>query len=88
LKHPHFFVLGNHDYEVGADYLHSVHRIGPGEDAEPVGGLRKPHAMASLPVNRPNRTGVGGGWADSVQSAGVGGRKSGIISQRRDAYFQ
>ncbi len=27
LKHPHFFVLGNHDYEVGADYLASVHRI-------------------------------------------------------------
>lgn len=27
LKHPHFFVLGNHDYEVGADYLHSVHRV-------------------------------------------------------------
>lgn len=27
LKHPHFFVLGNHDYEVGADYLHAVHRV-------------------------------------------------------------
>ena len=27
LKHPHFFVLGNHDYEVGADFLHSVHRV-------------------------------------------------------------
>jgi 3',5'-cyclic AMP phosphodiesterase CpdA len=26
LEHPHFFVLGNHDYEVGADYLHAVHR--------------------------------------------------------------
>lgn len=26
LKHPHFFVLGNHDYEVGADYLHAVVR--------------------------------------------------------------
>lgn len=26
LKHDHFFVLGNHDYEVGADYLHAVHR--------------------------------------------------------------
>lgn len=26
LNHSHFFVLGNHDYEVGADYLHAVHR--------------------------------------------------------------
>ena len=26
LRHPHFFVLGNHDYEVGADYLGAVHR--------------------------------------------------------------
>jgi len=27
LKHPHFFVLGNHDYEVAADFLGSVHRV-------------------------------------------------------------
>ena len=26
LTHPHFFVLGNHDYEVGQDYLRSVVR--------------------------------------------------------------
>lgn len=26
LRHDHFFVLGNHDYEVGADYLGAVHR--------------------------------------------------------------
>ncbi|GLQ52981.1 metallophosphoesterase [Devosia nitrariae] len=26
LAHPHFFVLGNHDYEVGQDYLRSVVR--------------------------------------------------------------
>lgn len=26
LRHGHFFVLGNHDYEVGADYLAAVHR--------------------------------------------------------------
>jgi predicted phosphodiesterase len=27
LRHPHFFVLGNHDFEVGADYLSSVLRV-------------------------------------------------------------
>jgi predicted phosphodiesterase len=26
LRHSHFFVLGNHDYEVAADWLHAVHR--------------------------------------------------------------
>lgn len=26
LKHEHFFVLGNHDYEVAPDYLHAVLR--------------------------------------------------------------
>lgn len=26
LKHPHFFVLGNHDFEVARDYLHAVLR--------------------------------------------------------------
>ena len=34
LRHDHFFVLGNHDYEVGADYLGAVHRTT---------GLRKPY---------------------------------------------
>ena len=27
LRHPHFFILGNHDFEVGADYLSSVLRV-------------------------------------------------------------
>lgn len=26
MRHPHFFVLGNHDYEVAADWLHAVNR--------------------------------------------------------------
>lgn len=26
LRHDHFFVLGNHDYEVGADFIGAVHR--------------------------------------------------------------
>jgi predicted phosphodiesterase len=34
LRHGHFFLLGNHDYEVGADYLGAVHRTT---------GLKKPY---------------------------------------------